>query len=422
MNEFHARDRSLPVLALTALLLGFGALTRLSELFPLAAQLASGLWLGAIGLCAVRLVSRRQSLRPVLTNVGPELLGFTALCLLSGFWSISPGATLYEALSLGATCLLGGYLGASLGPKRLVSIGAVAATLITGASIVLFRLGVEWAIDSDSSILGLLSHRNSVGTTAGLGLVLAVSSPSRRLGRWVPIAVCSAGLLQSSSRTSQVATVAALLVLYLIHVFAKDRAVGVAAAFLSAAAAMTVLIRFGGFGWLREGLGKSSTLTGRTDIWSLVLTATAGHRVSGLGYGAVWLESSPVFVAVDRRFPGIVGSHNIFLESLTGVGIFGVGLLVLFFLSRVVVYRSLATAGWSVQRCAAGLVTFVLVRGFGEAGFPAKNSAALLLIIGACSQATWGGATGPEVHRSETTNASSLGDSRALQPQSQSRS
>lgn len=388
MNPGKRSEDGSCVIALLVLILGFGGLNRLSELSSNFGLATSAFWFVSLGFAVVS-IHRGRSLQPVVSNIGPELIGFTIFAMISTLWSISPVSTSYESLALAATCLLGGYLGATLGPARIALLGAWAATSVIAASLVLYSLQVRWARGDDGSIIGLLTHRNSVGAAAGLGLVISCSVPAVFRHRWIAIAVCGVGLLQSASRTSQVAAVVALLSVLLINLYRKAQMVGLAATLLTAAASTTTLIAFGGFGWVRSGLGKTSNLTGRTDIWRVVLSASARHRVGGLGFGAVWVNLSPVSSAIEFRFPGIVSSHNVFVETLASTGWIGLALLVLFFIGRINAVRLMGLLGSGAQRTAAAVLVFVAVRAIGEAGFPAKNSAALILMIGLFSRSGW---------------------------------
>ena len=118
---------------------------------------------------------------------------------------------------------------------------------------------------------------------------------------------------------------------------------------------------------------------------NMVLSTTSNHRFVGLGFGATWVDTSPVAMAVDQRFAGIASAHNLFLEALAGTGVIGVGLLVAYFVGRALKVRSSTGPGVT----ALGILLFVVVRGLGESGFPAKNSAALILLVAAFSESTW---------------------------------
>jgi exopolysaccharide production protein ExoQ len=79
-------------------------------------------------------------------------------------------------------------------------------------------------------------------------------------------------------------------------------------------------------------LGRSSNLTGRTEIWSLVLSFIPQKPILGYAYSGFWLGASPESLIVNRVMRGpIMYSHNGYLEMLLTLGIVGL-LLALFFI------------------------------------------------------------------------------------------
>jgi len=82
-------------------------------------------------------------------------------------------------------------------------------------------------------------------------------------------------------------------------------------------------------GGITRLLGKDSTLTGRTQLWSLVWKLIRSHPWFGYGYGGFWLglqgPSAPVWRAVGWQPPN---AHNGFLDLLLDLGIIGLLLFV----------------------------------------------------------------------------------------------
>jgi exopolysaccharide production protein ExoQ len=79
-------------------------------------------------------------------------------------------------------------------------------------------------------------------------------------------------------------------------------------------------------GDLIQSLGRNPTLTGRTDIWKLVLSMPS-NPVLGVGYESFWLGAR-----LDKIWNTIHGlrlneSHNGYIEVVITLGWFGVGLL-----------------------------------------------------------------------------------------------
>src|SRR5262249_38003099 len=68
-------------------------------------------------------------------------------------------------------------------------------------------------------------------------------------------------------------------------------------------------------------LDKDSTLTGRTDIWTLVVDAIAERPWLGYGYGVFWQPENPraqlIWYVLDWQF---THAHNGWLETLLQLG------------------------------------------------------------------------------------------------------
>ena len=70
--------------------------------------------------------------------------------------------------------------------------------------------------------------------------------------------------------------------------------------------------------------GRSSDLTGRTEIWSWVVSRIAERPILGYGYAGFWIGVSAASAAVDRAMGAtIMYSHNGYLEILLTLGAVG---------------------------------------------------------------------------------------------------
>src|SRR5262249_9544470 len=79
-------------------------------------------------------------------------------------------------------------------------------------------------------------------------------------------------------------------------------------------------------GDLVQSLGRNPTLTGRTDIWKLVLSMPS-NPVLGVGYESFWLGAR--LQKIWAAIPGLKlnESHNGYVEVLITLGWLGLGLL-----------------------------------------------------------------------------------------------
>jgi len=117
---------------------------------------------------------------------------------------------------------------------------------------------------------------------------------------------------------------------------------------------------------LVQDLGRDPTLTGRTDLWQLVLSLNNSRWV-GSGYESFWLGKR--LQQVWNAFPGIQEAHNGYLEIFLNLGWIGVGLLTVIIAKG---YRTVITALRMGQNTASlRLAYFVaaVVYSLTEAGF-----------------------------------------------------
>jgi exopolysaccharide production protein ExoQ len=87
---------------------------------------------------------------------------------------------------------------------------------------------------------------------------------------------------------------------------------------------------------LFTSMGKSSDLTGRDDIWGILLDLLSKNPLLGFGYGAFWEKYRPLVAAAARW--NVPDAHNGFLDltmsvGLLGLTLFAIGYLYTFFKS-----------------------------------------------------------------------------------------
>jgi O-antigen ligase len=119
---------------------------------------------------------------------------------------------------------------------------------------------------------------------------------------------------------------------------------------------------------ITSSLGRSSDLTGRTEIWRWVISYISERPLLGYGYAGFWFGASPDSLAIDRAMGGrIMYSHNGYLEILLTLG--GVG----FVLALVFLAIGMKRAFYCSERGQSAayfwplaLLFFVMLHNFGE--------------------------------------------------------
>ncbi|WP_295105886.1 O-antigen ligase, partial [uncultured Microbacterium sp.] len=90
---------------------------------------------------------------------------------------------------------------------------------------------------------------------------------------------------------------------------------------------------------LREPLfaliGRSADLTGRSDkIWDKVLARAAEHPIFGNGFSSPWVPFDPAFAGwIEDHGITVFHAHNMWLDVLMQLGVVGVVLMALAYLS-----------------------------------------------------------------------------------------
>jgi O-antigen ligase len=73
-------------------------------------------------------------------------------------------------------------------------------------------------------------------------------------------------------------------------------------------------------------VSRNETLTGRTDIWALLLPSVMHNPIFGTGFGGFWTSTTTAEIGVNE-------AHNGYLEVCLGLGVIGLLLTVFFLLS-----------------------------------------------------------------------------------------
>jgi len=141
-------------------------------------------------------------------------------------------------------------------------------------------------------------------------------------------------------------------------------------------------------GDLIQSLGRNPTLTGRTDIWELVLSMPS-NRALGVGYESFWL--GPRLQKVWDTIPGLMlnESHNGYIEVLITLGWIGMGLLLcvvaMGYRNAIAHYRRDPYAG------ALRIAWFIapLITGFTEAAFRVMGVPWIIFLL-ATTNCRWG--------------------------------
>jgi exopolysaccharide production protein ExoQ len=219
------------------------------------------------------------------------LLTLPAFAILSVAWSGYQSTTLKSAAEYLVTTIIAIIAASCIKPRTLLS-----ALLISSAIVVAVSAGINIA---RSTNVGLFGSKNYFGLSVAVllptGWVVAIDRYQPRIFRLVGIAAMASApalLMQSASTgalicsAAAVASSCAILVLCRLTPIARF---GALVLFLCLIGLLGILwLGAGSFSDLLGAVGKDTTLTGRTSLWSAAVASIAAHPVLGVGYQAYW--------------------------------------------------------------------------------------------------------------------------------------
>jgi O-antigen ligase len=342
--------------------------------------LAAALNLGSVLACLALFLGRFRTTKSISTG---ELLAISlvSLFLLSTAWSVDPWTTsrrggLYVFFVLG---VIG--MAARLTDREFTGLMSTACLLSAVASLALLAFYPSSALalpDSFDSFVaspevtlalrGIFPQKNVLGQAMAAGVLASMhilrAAASRQARFWSVVGsiVFLAMVLASKSSTSISVTLYLCLMTFFICLYRRGgltRVLGTSLAVLSGAIALALTL-FPDL--LLEILGKDATLSGRTELWPVVVDNIYERPIAGWGYYAFWGVANPVANAIFAELGWhVVHAHNGLLEMLLEVGVIGTILISVIFLRSVwLAYRCLRTSarelGTSSLLCSGAIV------------------------------------------------------------------
>lgn len=278
---------------------------------------------------------------PAMLLQARMVLCLPVLALLSVAWSQDPSLTLRRAVVLLVVSSIGACFGSIYSMQELSKLVTVSAFIICVGTFLMAP--VEPGVVRDSLNVGawkgLFTHKNAQGVFMALALVSAVHSRFERYPwfRYVTIFLTGLLLLLSRSSTSLLAVIITFAVLplwKLTRVPIRQVVLAMASFALVAGAAAFVISHYSTE--LAGVFGKDTTLTGRTELWVLILQSIARRPILGYGYNAFWLGMKGESLSIIAASGWVVyHAHNGLLDVLLGLGIVG-GVLFLFTFAKMI--------------------------------------------------------------------------------------
>jgi exopolysaccharide production protein ExoQ len=334
------------------------------------------------------------------------LLLLVGVALMSVLWSTAPELTLRRSIALVGTTLFGAYLASRYSLDELLRLLAWALGIAALLSLIFVLALPSYGIHIDprgEAWRGIYWHKNSLGQAMALGVVvflfLALGSRSRyRWAAWVGLGFSFVLLLLSEAVAALVSLPAALaLGLLYGRILRWNYTLGISFFLISMAIPFFIIaILISGIaeswfaataGSVLSAVGRDITLSGRTELWAIVLNMIWQYPWLGYGYGAFWQSwaGESVHSWIDELGINValtLTADNGYLDlwlalGLLGVSVFAFQLLLAFLRTATMAHFTETVEGlWPFT-----YLMYIVIYSFSESTILAYNNVYWVLYI-----------------------------------------
>src|ERR1035437_9699943 len=294
-----------------------------------------------------------RRLIPVIYGNSAALV-LIVLIFLSVAWSIHPDVTFRRGVNYLSTVLTACYLAGRFDVDEImkilswgIAISAIGSFLFVAA----FPIDAihqpspwqAWQVDDIAGAWnGGFSHKNILGHTMTVGVIAELYILTGTKGRtsWHALVLCGCFALVILSRSTTAIILsfflflcgAAGIIFFFVLFFV----------FLAVFGSTIAALYWTYPNLLFEVLGSDATLTGRTELWAIVLRFISQKPLLGWGYQAMWLQTDSITIAISEAVGWAVPSaHNALLEVTLELGLAGL----------VIVMSFVGSSLWRSVRC-----------------------------------------------------------------------
>jgi len=357
-----------------------------------------------MALGVIVLLTRERQVKALLKGSMPVLL-FFLYCAISSLWSDYPDVAFKRWFrGLGDIVMVLVILTAPDWSSALKRVLARVAFVLLPLSVLLIRyfpdLGRGYNIAGSAMFwTGVTTDKNGLGMIClifGLGTVWnfteiyqdreGAQRPRHLMAQGITVLTTLWLLWESNSMTSISCFVLGGCLMMAIGGWPKTRRPAVACSLAAAAVAISAFVLFGGAGSVLQAMGRNPTLTGRTEVWDVLLPFTQ-NPIIGSGYESFWLGDRLKKIW-DLTSVGINEAHNGYLEIYLNLG--WVGIILLAFLIATGFRKVLRGVREDPATGKVRLAYFVLtlIYNFTEAAFKMMSPVWMFFLIAIMAQPT----------------------------------
>lgn len=270
------------------------------------------------------------------------LLLIIGLALISALWSIAPSITLGRTVTLVFTSSFGIYLASRYSFKEQLQLLAWALGIAALLSLIFVIVPPHYGIEAKGTYAGagrgIYHSKNSLGHVMALStivfLFLAFSKTRYRWLSWVAFGLSFGLLLLSTAKGPLVTVITVLVFMHICKALRWHYSLRIPfliAVVLISGVVGTLLLS--NVETALSAMGKDITLTGRTQLWYLLLNSGLQHPWLGYGYYGFWRGwDGPSALVWNSLLWKPSHAHNGILQLWLDLGLVGV---VLFALSYI---------------------------------------------------------------------------------------
>lgn len=194
--------------------------------------------------------------------------------------------------------------------------------------------------------------------------------------KWTLFGLSFTLLLLSHSDTSLITILILLLLsqLYKIITFAPKLRIGLY--FILICIVITIIpYSFNEFNSLLATLGRNSTLSGRTEVWSVIIDMIKLHPILGYGYNSIWIAGHKLdYIQSMVNWP-VTHSHNGYLDICLNIGAIGLSVFLIgFFRTFCTAIRNLPLLKFAHDFWPLMYITFLFIYNLTETAILTNNS------------------------------------------------
>ncbi len=271
---------------------------------------------------------------------------------LSFLWSAIPEETLTGSVGMIGSILFGIYIASRFSLREqlnLIGYALFITVILSFVFIILLpKYGVMGGVHAGAA-RGVFTHKNGLGKHMVLSslvfLLLLKERSFYKIFAWAGL-FGSIGLIIVSSSSAAVINVVVLTLLLfsLMYVFRLNgKSLIAASVFFILLGWATSVLATDITTYVLRGFGKDLTLTGRTDIWLMVIDKIQERPWLGYGFSAFWngIDGPSAYIINALRW-SVPDAHNGFLDFILQLGLLGFLLFIL--IAWITMFQSLCLA------------------------------------------------------------------------------